>query len=282
MTTVAILGAGDVAAATAHALAALDCVQRIVLIDVAASAAAGKALDIRQAGAIDAFHTDLVGTDDLSRVTSSAVTVVADRFGASSSEWAAEEGLALLGRLKPFLGDVPLIFAGTQQTSLMAAAVRELGMRRERLMGSAPEALRSAAISMVAMEARCSPREVRLTVLGVPPGGFVIPWGEASIGGYALERMLQQVQLTRIEARITSLWPPGPYALGAAAARVAHAIVANARESFAVLTPLDGEFGVRRAVGILPAVLARTGIVHTRVPALDTRDRVRVETALSR
>jgi malate/lactate dehydrogenase len=164
----------------------------------------------------------------------------------------------------------------------MAAAARELGIRRERLIGSAPEALRAAVTAMVAMEARCSPREVRLTVLGVPPGGVVIPWGEASIGGYALERVLQQVQLVRIEARVTSLWPPGPYALGAAAARVAQAVVANARESLAVLTPLDGEFGIRRTVGILPAVFARCGFVHTRVPALDTRDRVRVETALSR
>jgi malate dehydrogenase len=282
MTTVTILGAGDVAAAAAHALAALDCVPRIVLIDAAASAAAGKALDIRQAGAIDWFHTELAGTDDFSHVTGSAVTVIADRFGVSSGEWAAEEGLALLGRLKPFLGDAPLVFAGTTQTGLMAAAVRELGVRRERLIGSAPEALRSAAIAMVSMEARCSPREVGLTVLGVPPGGVVIPWGEASVGGYALERVLQQVQLARIEARVASLWPPGPYALGAAAARVARAIVTGARESCAVLTPIDGEFGVRRAVGILPAVLGRDGIAHTRVPALDTRDRVRVETALSR
>src|SRR5262245_12421118 len=103
VTTAAILGAGDIGAATAHALAGLDSVQRIGLIDAAASAAAGKALDIQQAGAIDAFHTAVTGTDDLSRVTGCAVCVVADRFGSSSREWAADEGLAMVGRLQPFL-----------------------------------------------------------------------------------------------------------------------------------------------------------------------------------
>ena len=43
-----------------------------------------------------------------------------------------------------------------------------------------------------------------LTTLGTPPAGFVVPWSEASIGGYALDRMLSQVQLTRVEARAST------------------------------------------------------------------------------
>ena len=69
MSTVAIVGAGHVAGATAHALAVSDRVGRLLLIDEAASAARGKALDIRQSAAIVPFHTRLDGTDDLSRVT---------------------------------------------------------------------------------------------------------------------------------------------------------------------------------------------------------------------
>ena len=45
MTTVAIVGAGDVGGAAAHALAAGGGVGRLQLIDREASAAAGKALD---------------------------------------------------------------------------------------------------------------------------------------------------------------------------------------------------------------------------------------------
>jgi malate/lactate dehydrogenase len=121
---------------------------------------------------------------------------------------------------------------------------------------------------------------VQLTVLGAPPAGLVVPWSEASIGGYVLERVLSQVQLTRLEARVARLWPPGPYALGLAAARVVEALVTSSRRTRTVLAVLGGEFGVRGRVGALPALLSTTGIVHTRVPTLNTRERVQLETAL--
>ena len=138
----------------------------------------------------------------------------------------------------------------------------------------------SAVRSIIAMEAQCAAEDVSVTVLGTPPAGFVVLWSEASIGGYALDRVLSQVQLARLEARCARLWPPGPYALGAAATRVAEGILHSLRRSFSVLTVLGGEFGVRNRVGALPAVLGSTGIVQTRAPELTTRERVLVETAL--
>jgi malate/lactate dehydrogenase len=130
------------------------------------------------------------------------------------------------------------------------------------------------------MEAGCSPREVMLTVLGTPPSGFVVPWSEASIGGYPLQAVLPQVALSRLHARLPHLWPPGPYALGAAAARIAEAVVSSSRQSFSVLTQLGGEFGVRNRPGAVPARLGTGGIIHIRVPELTTRERVQLESAL--
>jgi malate/lactate dehydrogenase len=145
------------------------------------------------------------------------------------------------------------------------------------VLGSAVEALAAAVRAIVALEARSSPAEVGLTVLGAPPAGFVIPWGEASVGGYALERVLTQVQLTRVEARAARLWPPGPFALGLAAATIAEAMVTSSRRTYSVLTVLDGAFGVRGGVGAVPALLSTSGIVHERVPVLGGRERVRLE-----
>jgi malate dehydrogenase len=279
VTTVAIIGAGDLAGAAAQALASRDRVSRVLLVDDAGQVAAGKALDMRQAGPVDGYHTRLEGTTDVSRVVGCDVCVVADRFGAKG-EWQGEEAVAMLTRLARDLGDAPVVFAGAAQTDLIGQAAHEARLPRARLIGSAPEALAAAITAIVAMEARCSSAEVSLTVLGVPPAGFVVPWSEASIGGYALDRVLTQVQRTRIEARASRLWPPGPYALGTAAARVVEAILHASRRSFSVLTPLGGEFGVRDRVGTLPALLAPHGIVHVRVPDLTTRERVQLETAL--
>jgi malate dehydrogenase len=280
VSTVCIIGAGELGGATAYALARHEHVRRVILIDDAAGVAAGKALDILQAGAVDGSHTHLEGSADLSRVVGAAVCVIADRSGRTSSEWQGDEGLALLNRLAPYAGEAPLVFAGPSQASLVLAAAREVHIRRERLIGSAPEALCGAVKSMVALEAQCSPTEIGLTLLGAPPRGFVVPWSEASIGGHALERVLTQVQLSRIEGRVAHLWPPGPHALGLAAARIAEALVTSARRTFSVLTVLGGEFGARGRVGVLPARLSTTGIVETKVPALNTRERVQVENAL--
>ena len=69
--TVCILGAGELGGAIAHALARGGQVQRILLIDANGGVAAGKALDIRQSGAIEGCHADLAGTDDFTRVAGS-------------------------------------------------------------------------------------------------------------------------------------------------------------------------------------------------------------------
>ena len=277
--SVCIVGAGELGGAAAHALARAERVSRVLLVDDAGHVAAGKALDIQQSGAVEGFHTRVEGTSDVTQATGCSVCIVADRFGRTSVEWQGEEGLALLKRVAPALGDAPLVFAGAAQAPLLLALAREAAVARARLVGSAPEALASAITAIVAMEARCSPGEVQVAVLGAP-SGFVVPWSEASIGGYALERVLSQVQLVRVEARARSLWPPGPFALGEAAARVADGLLRSSRRAFSVLTVLGGEFGVRGRVGALPALLAPTGIVHVRVPTLNTRERVQLETAL--
>jgi malate dehydrogenase len=290
MTTVCILGAGELGGSTAHALARGERVRRVLLIDEEGTIAAGKALDIQQAGAVEGFHTRVEGTNDLTRVTGCAVAVIADLGGPknpakaghheSSSEWHGEAGLSMMVRLKGFLGDAPIVFAGAHQSDLLRVVEREAGFDRRRLVGSAPEALAAAARAIVALEANCSPSEVSLSVLGAPPSGFVVPWSEATIGGYAAQRVLMQVQLRRVEARVARLWPPGPYALGLAAARVAEALVTSARRTSNVLTVLGGEFGIRDRVGTLPCLLAPTGIVSVRAPTLDARERVQLETAL--
>jgi malate dehydrogenase len=279
MTTVAIVGAGAIAGSTAHSLAGSDRVGRVLFIDPVRTAAIGKALDLRQAGAVDGTHTRLEGTDDTTRVTGCDVCVIADRFGAGG-EWCGEEGLALVRQLISYAGRAPIVFAGASQVDLLAAAAEELAVHPRRLLGSAAEAFASAAAAIVATEANSSARQVKVTVLGTPPAGLVIPWSEASIDGYGVEQMLAPVQLTRVQARAAVLWPPGPYVLGTAAARVVTAMLSSSRQSFCVLTQLGGEFDVRSRVGCLPVRLGSQGIVETRVPELTIRERVQVQTAL--
>jgi malate dehydrogenase len=281
MSTVAIIGAGDLGGAVAHALASSGRIARLVLVDDRGAIAAGKALDLQQSGAIARWRTQLVGTDDLSRAAGAAACVLADRAGQPALEWQGNEGAALLTRLIPYAGTAPLVFAGHEQGGLLLTAARDIGVDPQRLVGSASEALAAAMRAVVALEARCSPMEVALAILGGPARGFVVPWSEASIGGYAISNVLSQAQLTRLGEKLAPLWPPGPFTLGMAAARVTNAVLQSSRRRASVLTVIDGALGVRHTVGALPCLLAPWGIADARVPTLSTRERVQVETALS-
>jgi malate dehydrogenase len=281
MTTVAIFGAGEIGGAVAHALALRSSASRIILIDAAGQVAAGKALDIQQMGAIARFSTRLEGTTDPTRAIGCDVCVVADRAAQPPVEWQRDLDLESIRRLAHDVGRAPLVLAGAKQESLLHALAHEAGLDRRRLIGSAPEALKAAACAMVALEAGCAVSEVSLSVLGRAPHGIVVPWTEASVNGYAVEKVLTQVAIARVERRTAHSWPPGPHALGAAAAAVVHGMAESARRRFCVAAALDGEFDARRAVGTLPALVGPFGIERLFVPSLNTRERVQVETALA-
>ena len=76
MATVAVVGAGDIGGAIAQALASCDRAHRVWLVDPAAGAAAGKALDLQQAGAVTGRHTRLDGTIVRDQVFTHLPTIV--------------------------------------------------------------------------------------------------------------------------------------------------------------------------------------------------------------
>lgn len=279
MSTVAILGAGEIGAACAFALAAADRVRRIVLVDDVA--AAGKALDIQQSGPIDLFHTTLDGTADLAAVIRADVCVVADRMGAPTGEWTGDAGLQLVRRLTELCAQAPFVFAGAKAPELMRQAAIELHVPRSRMLGSAPAALASAARAIAALEAGCSAADVALNVVGTP-NAFVIPWSQASIAGFAATAVLSQAELARVEARVARLWPTGPETLGVVAARLVEGMLEGSRRTFPAFTVLDGEFGVRQAVAALPVLVSRKGLGEVRLPPLTGREQVQLESALGR
>jgi hypothetical protein len=137
VTTAAILGAGALGGAVAHALTTRDAVARVILIDPNGSAAAGKALDLQQAGAITGVHTRLQGTSDVARAAGCDVVVVADAFG--SSDEAPHGGhLAALGNIN---GTAPIVFAGGDSCPAVAGGrvrlAHRLGSRRRFVTGRA-------------------------------------------------------------------------------------------------------------------------------------------------
>jgi malate dehydrogenase len=278
MEHIAIIGAGELGGALAHVLARRDLAATIRLVDETGRVAEGKALDITQAAPIEGFATGLLGSADLSAAGGAAVVIIADRVGGTA--WQGADGLMLLKRLTELASRSVILCAGASQRELVDDGVRTLHIARERLFGTAPEALAAGARAMVALEMDASPRDVALSILGVPPSRVVIPWEEATSAGFALTKLLDEPARRRVGARIAALWPPGPYALAAAAAKAVESMSGRTRAVVSCFVAPDDAGGVRTRTAALPARLGLSGIERIVLPTLSAVDRVALDNAM--
>ena len=279
MSVLAIIGAGTLGGALAQAAAAHDVHREVRLIDDAGDIAAGKALDILQAGPIDRFDTRVVGDGNPSAAVGADVVVLTGPARAPDSEWDEDAGLDRLRRVAAFSRGAVFVCAGAGQRRLVERGVSGAGLDRRRVLGSAPEALRGALRAIVALEVGCEASEIALTVLGSPPEHAVVPWSQATAGGLSLEARLPPPRHRLLRERAAALWPPGPYALAAAAGRVAAALASGSRRQAACFVVADGEFGFRKQALAVPIQLDAGGVTRIVEPALNPRERSALEAA---
>ena len=278
MQRVAIIGAGELGGATAHALARSNLVRSITLIDETRRVAAGKALDIAQAAPVEGFATQLSGDTDVSMAAGASIVILADR--AAGGEWQGEDGLVLLRRLSHTAAGAVIVCAGPSQRELVDRGVRELKCSRTRLFGSAPESMAAAARALVALAIDGSPRDIALSVLGVPPAQTVIPWADATAAGFALTRLVDEPARRRLAARVFALWPPGPYALAAAVTTVVEAMAGRSRRAVSCFVAPDLSTGAHTRTGAMPVRLGSAGIVSVVLPSLSAVEQVALDNAL--
>lgn len=280
MSTIVILGAGALGGALAHKLAGSDSVRDIRLVDDDSGVAAGKALDISQAGPVEGFDTRVSATE-LDAVIGAHAIVMTGPAGEADGDWGGDEAIELLRRAHALAPRVPIVCAGASHGPLIAAAVDQLGIDASQVFGSAPAALVSALRALVALEARVSPGQVALNLFGLPPDHPVVAWSNATVNGDRLESILSPPQLGRLRRRVPQLWPPGPYTLASAASALIGAMLAGSDRSFTCF--------VSARTGGTPPVQARSitvglrpeGIARILEPTLSQRERVELENALN-
>ena len=278
MPDIAIIGAGELGGSLAYVLARRNVATVIRLIDDNGRVAEGKALDIMQSAPIERFATRLSGSIDLSSTRGAAVIILADPVG--KTEWRGEAGLMLLKRLTALGSKAVILCAGQSQREIVEHGVRELRIERERLFGSAPEALAGGARALVALALDGSPGDVAVTVLGVPPSQIVIPWADATCAGFAVTRLLDEPTRRRLAAQVDALWPPGPHALASAAAKIVDAMFGRTRAVVSCFVAPDDSEGRRTRAAALPVRLGSTGVDRVVLPSLSVVDRVALDNAM--
>lgn len=277
MSIVAVLGAGPIGASVAQTLARRARVRDIRLVDEAASVAAGKALDIRQSGPVEGYDTRVSGIGDVLAAVGADVIVIADAH--VDGEWTGDRGLALVRRLVSAGATAPVVFAGTNQTWLMEAAVRELQVPAERIVGSAAAAMTGAARALAGLECDGSGADVSVTVCG-RPSAFVAAWSSATIGGSLLTDRVPSHRLRALSQQLASQWPVRPYAIGAATAPIVEGLLSGSRCDTPGVTVLSGELGHRGIACLLPLTLGDGQIQVRIIPSLSAQERTDVLNSL--
>jgi malate dehydrogenase len=278
MSTVAIIGAGPLGGALAHTLAGRGRASEVRLIDPDEKVAAGKALDILQASPVEAFSTRVTAAPTLAAAAGADVIVLADLV--TGGEIAGESGLGLVRQLTSLETRSPLLFAGASQRDLMARAVDELHISTRRLLGSAPLALESAVRAVVAAMLDASPADLSIGLAGVPPRDAVIGWDAATAFHQPIGSVLAPHHLASISSRLAALWPPQPYALASAAARVAEALALGSRRRYTCFTAIDLTGTGRGMIAAVPVEIVEGGVGKALEPALSRHERTAFENGL--
>ena len=272
MAFIAIIGAGPLGSSLAHKLAQRQRVPEIRLIDADESVARGKALDIYQSGPVEGFDTVVSAYSNVHAAVGADAIVIADAV--TGAEHAGEPGLALIRQINASGSVSPMVFAGSSQRELMMRSVTEVHLPSARLVGSAPAALASTMRALAAVVLDASAVDISLNVAGLPPRDIVIAWQEGSVAGQPLTSAMAAHDIAALSARVPSLWPPGPYALASAAARVTEAVCLGSRRQFSCFVDVG-----RGRITAMPVELKAGGINRIIEPSLTAQERTLLENA---
>jgi len=278
MSTIAIIGAGPVGGALAHALAGRSRVREVRLIDPEGRIAEGKALDILQSSPVDQFTTRVTAAAAFTAAAGAAVIVFADLV--STGEVAGEGGLAVVRQILGFERTAPLLFAGSGQRELMGRAIAELHAGPRRVAGSAPLALESAVRAVAAALIDASPADLSIGIAGVPPRNAVIGWDAATAFNRPIATVLAPHHLAALSSRLPALWPPAPYTLASAAARIGEALALGSRRRYTCFAAIDLAGAGRNIIAAVPVEMVKGGIGKTLEPALSGHERTAFENGL--
>lgn len=275
MSKVTVVGAGNVGATVANVLAHKDIVKEVVLLDIRADFAKGKALDSWQQAPIDYYSTSMVGTDDYADTAGSDIVVITAGIprkpGMSRDDLISTNAKIVTSVTKSILeySENPIIIIVSNPLDVMTyAAYKASGLDKSRVFGMAGILDTARYRAFLATELNVSPKDIQAVLMG-GHGDTMVPLPRyTTVAGIPVTEMIDADVLTAIVDRTkdgggelvrlmgTSAW----YAPGAAAAQMVEAIVKNENRIFPCCALLEGEYGIDGMFLGVPVKLGANGI----------------------
>jgi malate dehydrogenase len=273
---VSVIGAGNVGATCADAIAFRSIASEVVLLDIRENFAEGKALDMMQTATLNQFNTKIVGsTNDYGKTANSDVVVITSgvprKPGMTREELIGINAGIVKGVTENVLKNSPsavIVIVANPMDTMTYLALKESKIAKNRIigMGGILDSARFKCYLSLALNA--SANDLEGMVIGGHGDTTMIPLTRlASYKGVPVSQFLAADALKKIAADTmvggatltsmlgTSAW----YAPGAAVASLVDSILNDQKRLFPCCVALDGEYGQKDICLGVPVIIGKNG-----------------------
>ena len=277
---ITLIGAGQIGGTLAHLIALKDLAD-VVLFDVAAGIARGKALDIAQSSPVDGFNINLSGTDDYEDTKNSDVIII-------TAGVPRKPGMTRDDLLGINLKIIKQVAKGIKKTSpnafvicitnpldvIVMALQKYSGLPKNKVVGMAGILDSSRFIYFLSRELKVSVNKIKSFVLGGHGDSMVAMLGATLIEGKKITDLVNEGKISKEKldqivdrtkkggAEIVKFLEKGSafYAPAASGIEMAECYLKDLKKQLPCAVYLDGEYGTKGIYAGVPVIIGSKGV----------------------
>ena len=278
---ISLIGAGQIGGTLAHLLGIKEVASEVVLFDVAAGIAKGKALDIAQSSSVDGFNVKFLGTDNYNDIKNSDVIIITagvPRKPGMSRDDLLGINLKIMKQVAEGIkSNCPdaFVICITNPLDVMVMALQTYSnLPKNKVVGMAGILDSSRYKLFLSEELNVPVKQIDALVMGghgdtmVPLPGFTKINGKKLLdlieeGKVSKERIEQINQRTRDGgAEIVKYLEKGSayYAPAASGVEMAISYIKDEKKLLPCAVYLDGEYGVKNIYAGVPVIIGKNGV----------------------
>ena len=277
---ITLIGAGQIGGTLAH-LIALKELGDVVLFDVAAGIAKGKALDIAQSSPVDGFNINLSGTDSYEDTKNSDVIII-------TAGVPRKPGMTRDDLLGINLKIIKQVAEGIKKSSpkafvicitnpldvIVMALQKYSGLPKNKIVGMAGILDSSRFIYFLSQELKIPVNKIKSFVLGGHGDSMVAMLGHTEIEGKKINDLIKEGKISKEKldkivvrtkkggAEIVKYLEKGSafYAPAASGVEMAESFLKDLKKQLPCAVYLDGEYGAKDIYAGVPVIIGSKGI----------------------
>ena len=297
---ITLIGAGQIGGTLAHLIAIKE-LGDVVLFDIAAGIAKGKALDIAQSSPVDGFNINLSGTDSYEDTKNSDVIII-------TAGVPRKPGMTRDDLLGINLKIIKQVAEGIKKSSpnafvicitnpldvIVMALQKYSGLPKNKIVGMAGILDSSRFIYFLSQELKVPVNKIKSFVLGGHGDSMVAMLGHTEIEGKKIKDLIKEKKISKEKldeivdrtkkggAEIVKYLEKGSafYAPAASGVEMAESYLKDLKKQLPCAVYLDGEYGVKEIYAGVPVIIGSKGVEKVIELDLSNEEKINFENSI--